>query len=115
MIDDFTKDVLGGMGLKGMIEYEDQKKAVRQMLEMIESIEKIPPGKEVILADRLIAAMKLAGYEDPGVKAPPNLPNLNFDSLDLKSIRILNRLARLACFYQSKYQDQAKEGVNVSM
>jgi len=40
------------------------------MLEQIESIVKISADKEVILADRLIAAMKLAGYQDPGVKAP---------------------------------------------
>ena len=62
-----------------------------------------------------MAAMRILGYEHAGLALKETLDGVDFRQLTPKSMRILNRLARILSQYQAKYQSQAKPGITVTL
>ena len=64
---------------------------INQMLEQIEALHKIDIlDTEVIILDTLVKGLGTFGYKD--YQRPKARKNFDFNKLDVKSIRIMNRL-----------------------
>ena len=106
------------MGLKRYVDLPEEAEKLEQMLEKIGALATVPiDGKEtkVILLDIIISAMRVHKYDYAGNKLVTSIKGVDFRKLDTKSIRIMNRLTRSTLVYQAKYQEQAQEGVKVTV
>ena len=106
------------MGLKRYVDLPEEAEKLEQMLEKIGALATVTiDSKEVkvILLEILISAMRAHKYDYAGNKLMTSIKGVDFRKLDTKSIRIMNRLTRQTLVYQGKYQEQAKEGVKVTI
>ena len=104
------------LGLKRYVDIPEEAVKIEKLLETMGSlyqarVEGVP--SKVIRLSTLLAAMRIFNYEYAGVSEAPK--GIDFSKLDMKSIRILNRLTRLVVVYQDEFQKKAKDGVQVTI
>ena len=98
--DDILKD---GMGLKRFVDIPEEASKLQKTLVKIGAIAQPEVGSDVELVrlEVLMAAMRIHGYEFSSTSS--QLEGFDLRELTPKSIRILNRLARILATYQDKY------------